>query len=104
MPGLADAIKASGNEALANDFVTATKDVRNLQKDPSQNELLDVCYAIDPFVLYNVFGEDILMSDGLYQLYGLFKQAYQSPPFEKAPKPEGFLAFEVISIPHTLTV
>lgn len=42
MPDLADAIKASGNEALATAFVAATKDVQNLQGKPSNSELLEV--------------------------------------------------------------
>ncbi|KAL1982876.1 hypothetical protein VTN96DRAFT_804 [Rasamsonia emersonii] len=56
-----DALKASGDEALAKAFLKAFKESSTLKTEPSLNEK--------------------------QQLYGLFKQALQNPPFSEVKKP-----------------
>jgi diazepam-binding inhibitor (GABA receptor modulator, acyl-CoA-binding protein) len=79
------------------DFKKAVIDSRKLKAKPNNDELLDV-HDLLPNTLSP---QDIMPPANLYrQLYALFKQGTQDPPFEETDKP-GVFDFKVLLIPPT---
>lgn len=67
-------------------FEKAVKDSRNLKAKPDNDELLEVSFPTPGFQLGQPTA-DVSLST---QLYSLFKQGTQDPPFAEAPKPGMF--------------